>query len=63
MTLLITMITSVQTLASVNKPTIRLFPTTVVEDLRQTSSVAQEMETGLQEVIGRLNSFVALVHV
>ena len=55
MILLVTMITSVQTLASVNKPTIRLFPTTVVEDLRQTSSVAQEMETGLQEVIGRLD--------
>lgn len=36
-------------------PTIRLFPTTVVEDLRQTSSVAREMETGLQEVIGRLD--------
>ena len=36
-------------------PTIKLFPTTVVEDLRQTSSVAQEMETGLQEVIGRLD--------
>ncbi len=36
-------------------PTIRLFPTTVVEDLRQTSSVAKEMETGLQEVIGRLD--------
>jgi len=36
-------------------PTIRLFPTTVVDDLRQTSSVAKEMETGLQEVIGRLD--------
>jgi hypothetical protein len=36
-------------------PTIRLFPTTVVEDLRQTSAVAKEMETGLQEVIGRLD--------
>lgn len=36
-------------------PTIRLFPTTVVEDLKQTSSVAKEMETGLQEVIGRLD--------
>ncbi len=36
-------------------PTIRLFPTTVVEDLRLTSSVAREMETGLQEVIGRLD--------
>jgi uncharacterized protein YaiE (UPF0345 family) len=38
-----------------NSPTIRLFPTTVVEDLKQTSSVAREMETGLQEVIGRLD--------
>ena len=38
-----------------NTPTIRLFPTTVVEDLRQTSNVAREMETGLQEVIGRLD--------
>ncbi|MDJ0929025.1 MAG: hypothetical protein QNJ73_15415 [Gammaproteobacteria bacterium] len=36
-------------------PTIRLFPTTVIEDLRLTSTVAQEMETGLQEVIGRLD--------
>jgi len=43
------------TFAQGNAPTIRLFPTTVVEDLRQTSSVAREMETGLQEVIGRLD--------
>jgi hypothetical protein len=41
--------------ANSGAPTIRLFPTTVVEDLRQTSSVAKEMETGLQEVIGRLD--------
>jgi uncharacterized protein YaiE (UPF0345 family) len=41
--------------AHADTPTIRLFPTTVVEDLRQTSSVAKEMETGLQEVIGRLD--------
>jgi len=41
--------------AKVDGPTIRLFPTTVVEDLRLTSSVAKEMETGLQEVIGRLD--------
>ena len=41
--------------ATANTPTIRLFPTTVVEDLRQTSTVAREMETGLQEVIGRLD--------
>jgi hypothetical protein len=50
------MITLVSTaFAGTNSPTIRLFPTTVVEDLRQTSSVAQEMESGLQEVIGRLD--------
>ena len=41
--------------ASANTPTIRLFPTTVVEDLRQTGNVARDMETGLQEVIGRLD--------
>ena len=43
------------TAASANSPTIRLFPTTVVEDLRQTGNVARDMETGLQEVIGRLD--------
>ena len=36
-------------------PTIRLFPTTVVEDLKQTGNVARDMETGLQEIIGRLD--------
>lgn len=41
--------------AYANTPTIRLFPTTVVEDLRQTGNVARDMETGLQEVIGRLD--------
>ena len=43
-----------------NSPTIRLFPTTVVEDLRQTGNVARDMETGLQEVIGRLDQQQAL---
>ncbi len=41
--------------ANADTPTIRLFPTTVMEDLRQTSSVAKDMESGLQEVIGRLD--------
>lgn len=41
--------------ANANTPTIKLFPTTVVEDLRQTGNVARDMETGLQEVIGRLD--------
>jgi hypothetical protein len=52
---IISSLLSVQALANTESPTIRLFPTTVVEDLRQTSSVAKEMETGLQEVIGRLD--------
>ena len=46
--------------ASANTPTIRLFPTTVVEDLKQTGNVARDMETGLQEVIGKLDQQQAL---
>ena len=49
------LLVSLQAHANTDSPTIRLFPTTVVEDLRQTSAVAKEMETGLQEVIGRLD--------
>ena len=43
------------TTALANSPTIKLFPTTVVEDLKQTGEVARDMETGLQEIIGRLD--------
>ena len=46
--------------ARANTPTIRLFPTTVVEDLKQTGNVARDMETGLQEVIGQLDQQQAL---
>ncbi len=53
--IIISLISPVQAHANTDSPTIRLFPTTVVEDLRQTSAVAKEMETGLQEVIGRLD--------
>jgi hypothetical protein len=53
LSLMISVLVALQAHASA--PTIRLFPTTVVEDLRQTSAVAKEMETGLQEVIGRLD--------
>ena len=49
-------------LATANTPTIRLFPTTVVEDLRQTGNVARDMETGLQEVIGQLDQQQQLYH-
>ena len=41
--------------STANTPTIRLFPTTVIEDLRQTGNVARDMETSLQEIIGRLD--------
>ncbi len=36
-------------------PQLKLFPTTVLEDLRHTGDVAKEMETGLQDLIGRLD--------
>jgi hypothetical protein len=41
--------------AAADAPTIRLFPTTVLEDIRHTGDAAQEMETGLQEIITRLD--------
>jgi hypothetical protein len=36
-------------------PTLQLFPTTVLEDIKETGQVAQEMEQGLQEVITRMD--------
>ncbi|MCP3869514.1 MAG: hypothetical protein GY703_15715 [Gammaproteobacteria bacterium] len=36
-------------------PTINLFPTTVLEEIKHTGDVAKEMETGLQPVIQRLD--------
>lgn len=36
-------------------PTIKLFPTTVLEEIKHTGNVAAEMETGLQTVITRLD--------
>ncbi len=36
-------------------PVVRLFPTTVLEDIRQTGQVAEDMENNLQEVIHRLD--------
>jgi hypothetical protein len=37
-------------------PTIKLFPTTVLEEIKHTGNVASEMETGLQTVISRLDA-------
>jgi len=41
--------------SSSQAPTIRLFPTTVLEEIKHTGSVAAEMETGLQAVIVQLD--------
>jgi hypothetical protein len=41
-------------------PTIRLFPTTVVENIKQTGQAAKAMEQDLQSVIERLNQQEAL---
>lgn len=41
--------------AAVSGPVVRLFPTTVLEDIRETAQVAEEMENSLQEVIHRLD--------
>jgi hypothetical protein len=40
---------------STTAPTIKLFPTTVLEEIKHTGNVAAEMETGLQGVIGQLD--------
>ena len=41
--------------ASSSAPTIKLFPTTVLEEIKHTGNVAAEVETGLQAVIGQLD--------
>ena len=41
--------------AATSPPTIQLFPTAVLEEIKHTGNVAQEMEAGLQPVIQRLD--------
>ncbi|MGD8643846.1 MAG: hypothetical protein PVI15_06140, partial [Chromatiales bacterium] len=36
-------------------PSIQLFPSAILEDIKHTGRVAQDMETGLQETIARLD--------
>ena len=43
------------TAATTSSPTIRLFPTTVVENIKHTGETAKAMEEDLQDVIDRLN--------
>lgn len=38
-----------------NSPTIKLFPTTVLEEIKHTGQVASDMESGLQSIISRLD--------
>ena len=50
------LITRGEVLAAANtSPTIRLFPTTVVENIKHTGEAAKAMEVDLQGVIDRLN--------
>jgi hypothetical protein len=41
--------------ADVSGPVVRLFPTTVLEDIRETGQVAEDMENNLQQIIHRLD--------
>jgi hypothetical protein len=41
--------------ATPSGPVVRLFPTTVLEDIRETGQVAEEMENSLQDIIARLD--------
>jgi hypothetical protein len=45
----------VSAMAASTAPTIKLFPTTVLEEIKHTGNVAAEMETGLQGVIAQLD--------
>jgi len=51
---------SANTAAAKQSPTIRLFPTTVIENIKQTGEAAKAMEQDLQSVIDRLNQQEAL---
>lgn len=41
--------------ANTSGPVVRLFPTTVLEDIRETGQVAEDMENNLQQIIHRLD--------
>lgn len=54
-TLLLTALTAPASFGAEQGPVVRLFPTTVLEDIRETGQVAEAMENSLQEVINRLD--------
>jgi hypothetical protein len=43
-----------------NQPALRLFPTTVVENIRQTGETAKSMEAGLHDIINNLEQQITL---
>ncbi|MCZ6619001.1 MAG: hypothetical protein O7E57_12810, partial [Gammaproteobacteria bacterium] len=53
--LLLLVVAAPATHGAASGPVVRLFPTTVLEDIRETGQVAEEMENNLQEVIHRLD--------
>ncbi|MCW8884375.1 MAG: hypothetical protein OQK12_03850 [Motiliproteus sp.] len=53
--LLVTSLITALPSQAANSPQLKLFPTTVLEDIRHTGDVAKEMESGLQELISRLD--------
>ncbi len=53
--LILVMTLAMNALASPTGPVMRLFPTTVLEDIRETGEVAEDMENSLQDVIARLD--------
>jgi hypothetical protein len=53
--LLFAALLAVNAMATPTGPIMRLFPTTVLEDIRQTGEVAEAMENSLQDIINRLD--------
>ena len=49
------LLTTANLQATVSGPVVRLFPTTVLEDIRETGQVAEEMENSLQQIINKLD--------
>lgn len=52
---LLSLIGALTAQAGVSGPVVRLFPTTVLEDIRETGQVAEEMENNLAQIIHRLD--------
>lgn len=58
--LLVMLVIQISELHAANSPALRLFPTTVVENIKQTGITAKSMESNLQEVINDLEQKMLL---